>query len=234
MAKKKSFTEGSFEIPQMERNIKIKRKHKLSEKQAEILQTILSNEDGIVIIDGPAGTSKTYLAVYAALQDMANTGKTILYLRSVVENSNRKIGALPGTLYEKFHPFMAPLEEKMDEFLESQDIGFLKEHNMVEAKPINYLRGRDWKDKIVIIDEAQNLTKEELLTAMTRANKGTKIIMCGDLMQSDIRDGGYGEVCKKFSGKDSKKHNIFQFSFTEKDIVRSELVRFIVTKFKED
>jgi len=234
MAKKKAPKASSFEIPQMERNIPIERKHKLTTKQQTILQTILDEKTGIVIIDGPAGTSKTYLAIYAALQELNNRGTSLLYLRSVVENSARRIGHLPGTLHEKFCPFTAPLYDKLEEFICAQDIQYLRENELIDAKPINYLRGADWRYKFVVIDEAQNMTKEELLTAMTRANEGTKIILCGDTMQLDIKDSGFSEVCQKFADKQSLKMGIYQFSFDETDIVRSPLVRFIVTKFKEN
>lgn len=230
MARKTS-SKGSFEISQIEHKINIERKHKLTLKQQKILKTILNEKTGIVIIDGPAGTSKTYLAVYAGLQEIKDNGKHLMYLRSVVENSNRKLGALPGTLYEKFNPFMEPLMDKLDEFLSPLDIRHLHSEEMIDAKPINYLRGADWKDKFVIIDEAQNMTKNELLTALTRAGEGTKIILCGDLMQSDIRDGGFAEVCKKFADSESVKMGIHQFSFEIEDIVRSPLVKFIVSKF---
>jgi phosphate starvation-inducible PhoH-like protein len=232
MARKKAPQDGPFDIPQMERRININRKHKLTSKQQKILKTILSEEAGIVIIDGPAGTSKTYLAIYAALQEVASNGKPLLYLRSVVENSSRRVGHLPGTLYEKFSPFMLPLMDKLEEFLSIEDSKYLKDNLLVEALPINYLRGADWQNKIVVIDEAQNLTKEELVTILTRPNEGTKLIFCGDLMQTDIRDGGFREICYIFSGEDSKKMGIFQFSFTKDDIVRSKLVKFIVSKLQ--
>jgi len=233
MAKKNASKDSSFEIPQMEKNIHINRKHKLTAKQTKILKAILSSEGGVIIIDGPAGTSKTYLALYSALQDMLNTGRPIMYLRSVVESSTRRIGHLPGNLDEKFFPFTGPLDDKLEEFLEPMDIKYLKENLLIEARPINYIRGRDWKSKIVIIDEAQNLTREELLTAMTRASIDTKIIMCGDLMQSDIKDGGFEEICEKFADKESKNMGIHQFTFTKNDILRSPLVKFIVSKFQQ-
>lgn len=233
MAKKKAQA-GSFEIPQLERNVHIKKKHKLTRKQTEVLKAILSEIGGIVIIDGPAGTSKTYLSIYAALQDMLNTSRPILYLRSVAESSSRKMGHLPGNLEEKFFPFTGPLDDKLEEFLDVADVKWVKQEGLVEARPINYIRGRDWKNKIVIIDEAQNLTKDELLTAMTRANKDTKIILCGDLMQSDIKDGGFEEICEKFDNEESREMGIHQFCFTKNDILRSPLVKFIVSKFQEE
>lgn len=232
MARKKAAQDGSFEIPQLERNINIKRKHKLTTKQQDILKTILSDEAGIVIINGPAGTSKTYLAVYAGLQEVASRGKTMLYLRSVVENSSRRLGHLPGTIFEKFCPYMQPMMDKLEEFISPESASHLRQAGLIDAVPINYLRGADWKDKFVVVDEAQNMTEEELITIMTRANSGTKIIICGDLMQSDIKDGGFAVVSELFRGSDCDKMGIFNFDFTEDDIVRSELVKFIVKKLK--
>jgi phosphate starvation-inducible PhoH-like protein len=233
MGRKKTVKTDPFEIEQMGHNIKLERKHKLSAKQQAILKKIWDDKTGIVIIDGPAGTAKTYTAIYGALQEVKEKGKQLLYLRSLAESSQYRMGALPGTLYEKFDPFTDPLDDKLHEFLSPVDISYLREHVLVDMKPINYLRGADWKSKIVVIDEAQNLTRENLLTALTRAGEGTKVILCGDLMQSDIKESGYQEVCDKFNDKKSEKMGIYHFCFGVEDIVRSELVKFIVTKFHE-
>jgi len=234
MAKKKAEQkDSSFEIPQMERTIKINRQKKLTNVQQDILKTVLDDKTNIVIIEGPAGTAKTYIAVYAALQEIVSKGKSLLYLRSIVESARQKLGALPGAVYEKFGPFATPLEDKLEEFLHPHDANFLKENGYISPLPINYLRGASWRDKIVIIDEAQNLTRENLLTALTRAGEGTKVIICGDMMQPDIGDSGLREVCDKFKDKDSEDMGIYRFVLGVDDIVRSKLVKFIVSKFQQ-
>lgn len=234
MAKKKSLPkDGDFEIKQLEKSIKLKRKHKLTDKQKIILQTILDEESKIIMINGPAGTSKTYIALYSALQEILdNPEKTLLYLRSVVENSSRSIGLLPGSIEEKFFPYTLPLSDKLEEFLCVQDINYLLDSKTVEAMPINYLRGANWNDKIIILDEAQNINMDEFVTILTRIGENSKIIICGDLMQSDIRNSGLRKICDMFCDQKSQEMGIYSFCFDSSDIVRSEIVKFIVSRLE--
>lgn len=234
MAKKKSLPkDGDFEIKQLEKSIKLNRKHKLTEKQKRLLNIILDKESKIILINGPAGTSKTYIALYAALQELLdNPDKTLIYLRSIVENTRRTIGLLPGSIEEKFSPYTLPLSDKMEEFLSVQDINYLLDSRIVQAMPINYLRGASWNNKIIILDEAQNVSTDEFITILTRIGENSKMIICGDLMQSDIRYSGFKNICETFSCEDSKNMGIHQFSFDSSDIVRSAIVRFIVSKLE--
>jgi phosphate starvation-inducible PhoH-like protein len=231
--KKTSNGNGSFEIPQIERKLRVERKFKLTSLQQEILSAILDDKTNIVIINGPAGTSKTYIAMYAALQELLKSNeKAILYVRSAIESCSKGLGHLPGTIDEKFWPYTMPLMDKLGEFLKNGDINYVLDNEIVQAVPINYLRGADWKDKIVIVDEAQNITKNELITVLTRISEGSKLIMCGDSMQPDINDNGFMEIINIFSDNESEKMGILSFEFDEDDIVRSEIVKFIIKKLK--
>jgi len=234
MAKKKSLPkDGDFEIKQLEKSIKLKRKHKLTDKQKIILQTILDAESKITIINGPAGTSKTYIALYAALQEILDsTEKSLLYLRSVVENTRRSIGLLPGSIDEKFSPYTMPLADKMEEFLCPQDINYLLDSRIVQGMPINYLRGANWNNKIIILDEAQNICMDEFITILTRIGENSKMIICGDSMQKDISQSGFEDICHLFSDSESQNMGIRSFAFDSSDIVRSEIVKFIVSKLE--
>ena len=114
MAKPKKSVEGSVEIGSAERKIEFKqRKFKFSEKQKQLLDICLNPETKIVFISGAAGTSKTMMAAYASLNLLiAHRDWEMLYVRSIAESGDRGIGSLPGTVEEKFAPFMLPLEEK--------------------------------------------------------------------------------------------------------------------------
>jgi len=234
MARKRAAAkELLFEIPQMDYRFKVTRKYKLTVKQQEILGCILGDDSKIIIINGPAGTSKTYIAVYAALQQvLSDSVKSILYIRSATESCTRGLGHLPGDVSEKFSPYLEPWIDKLSEFLTKDVIKMLGDDGVINAKPINYLRGADWKDKIVIVDEAQNVTKEELVTVMTRMGEGTKLILCGDSMQSDIKSTGFIEIKRAFDDNESKKMGVYAFEFDENDVVRSKIVKFIIKKLK--
>ena len=162
MAKKPKKTKSAsmeLVIPQMKTQIKFKeRKFKFTEKQQQLLKILLTDETKIVFIAGPAGTSKTFMAVYAALNLIDNNEKDIIYIRTIAESGEKSLGSLPGTVGEKFQPYLLPLEDKIQEMIESTDAHRLRDDGRISASPVNFLRGSTLRDKIVIADEVQNFT----------------------------------------------------------------------------
>ena len=220
-----------LEFKQLNHKIKFKeRKFKFTENQIDFLKTTLDKNSKLLFLAGPAGTAKTYMAVYSALQILINSDleKNILYVRSIAESAQRNMGSLPGSIDEKFSVFASPFYDKLDEILNSTDISFLKEKNLFDCLPVNYIRGANWNDVIVIIDEAQNFSYYELLTALTRIGENSKIIICGDIMQSDIKNSGFKEIFNIFNDQESIENGVVCKEFTTNDIKRSEIVRFIV------
>jgi phosphate starvation-inducible PhoH-like protein len=205
-----------------------------TQKQKQLISILEDQNTSICFILGSAGTSKTLISAYCALQLIQkNPELNILYLRSVVESSPRSMGYLPGEMDEKFAPYLAPLEDKLEELIEPGHISNLKANKIIEGFPVNFLRGANWMDKIVIMDEAQNLETKEFLTILSRLGKGSKLFICGDPMQSDIHNSGLVEVHAAFDSPEAKKHGIRTFEFTDEDIVRSPVVKFIVEEFKK-
>mgnify|MGYP003654055651 FL=1 len=232
--KKTKSTSTEVIIPQMKTEIKFKeRKFKFTDKQQELLKILLADETKIVFIAGPAGTSKTFMAVYAALNLIDHNEKDIIYIRTIAESGEKSLGSLPGTVGEKFQPYLVPLEDKIQEIIEPTDAHRLKDDGRIYATPVNFLRGSTLRDKIVIADEVQNFTFKEITTLLTRIGDGSKIFLCGDFMQSDIRGrNGFIDFYNLFSDEDSAKHGVFSFEFSEEDIKRSEILKFIVRKIK--
>ena len=210
-------------------------KFELSKKQKEFLKITFDNNTKMIFVLGPAGSSKTFIATYAALQlfNMDNL-YDIFYVRTIAESAERSLGHLPGDMNEKFNPFAMPLEEKLKELIKEDRIKMLFDEGIVSCAPINYLRGASWRDKIVLADEAQNFTKKELITLITRIGENAKYFICGDLMQSDINGkSGLNEIAKNFDDEDSKKNGIHVFNFGKEDILRSEILKFIITKLEK-
>ena len=235
MAKKPKKQKSASEeviIPQMRAELKFKeRKFKFSEKQQQLLKILLSDESKIVFIAGPAGTSKTFMAVYAALNLINHNEKDIVYIRTIAESGEKSLGSLPGTVGEKFQPYLLPLEDKIQEIIEHTDAHRLKEDGRISATPVNFLRGSTLTDKIIIADEVQNFTAKEITTLITRIGEGSKIFLCGDFMQSDIKSkNGFFDFYNLFSDEESASRGIFSFEFTEEDIKRSEILKFVVKK----
>jgi phosphate starvation-inducible PhoH-like protein len=206
----------------------------LTEKQKKFIELALDKKVKLLLVSGPAGSTKTYLSVLASLM-LINEKKVsdILYVRSIVESADVKMGTLPGEADDKLSPYKRPLIDKLDELLPKEDIAYLIKDNRIEGLPIGYLRGLNWNAKAVVADEMQNCTKKELVTLMTRTGEFSKVFVCGDPQQSDINGrSGFQSIFNLFNDDESKEHGIYTFEFTEDDILRSALVKFIVQKIK--
>jgi len=234
MAKSKKSVDNSVEIGSMERKIDFKqRKFKFSSKQRELLEICLNPDTKAIFIAGPAGSSKTYMAIYAAMNLLASDRELeMTYIRSIAESADKGIGSLPGDVNEKFLPFSIPLDDKLDEIITATSSINMKKDQVIGIMPINFVRGSSWSDRIIVADESQNFSHKELVTLITRIGENAKLFVCGDLMQSDIRMSGFEEMIDLFDDEDSKSKGIHVFRFGNEDIYRSEILRFIVAKLE--
>ena len=174
------------------------------------------------------------MAVYAALNLLAiNREWDMTYIRSIAESADRGIGSLPGTVDEKFMPFLIPLEDKMEEIITAPTMVNLRKEQIINVLPVNFVRGASWTNKVVICDEAQNFSKKELITLITRIGEQSKLFICGDLMQSDIRFSGFNDFINLFDDEESRARGIHVFHFGKEDIYRSEILKFIVEKLEQ-
>lgn len=225
--------------PKVHQNGKIKDsitidERELTPKQLELLEILQNKNTKLVFISGPAGTSKTYTSILAGLH-LLNQKRIseIIYVRSVVESSDTKLGFLPGEMDEKMSPYVQPLIDKLEELISKSDIQKLKKEERIHGFPINFLRGLNWNAKCIVADEAQNMTKKELITLITRVGEFSKLYICGDADQSDINGkSGFIPTMNLFDDEESKNNGIYTFKFDEDDIVRSGLVKFILKKLK--
>lgn len=210
------------------------REFQWTKKQQDFIQLAQDKNTKILFVNGPAGSSKTLLAVYVSLL-MLNQRKLsdILYLRAAVESSDAKLGFLPGDLDNKIHYYGLPLLDKLDELLPQSQTDKLIKDERVSIFPVGFTRGLNWNAKAVIIDESQNLIQKELVTILTRLGQFTKCFVLADPNQSDIngKSGAFTKMCNHFNDEASKQMGIHYFEFTEDDIMRSELVKFLVKKF---
>lgn len=205
-----------FEVAEIEyANDKQKQVHKL-------IQTYTGT-----FIEGPAGTGKSHTATYEMLKGIANGtySKSIITRPTVV--AGEKMGYLPGNATEKTDPYLRPIYDMMNEMLGHKLADELKNKNIVETYPIQFMRGTTFHNAFILIDEAQNCTREELILALTRVGRNSKVVVTFDPSQTDLklRDGSPNlsgvELLRLFSNKP----NFGYFTFTHEDIMRSPFVK---------
>ena len=213
-------------------DFKINEDYKLTPKQVEFLVKALQKTTRMCMVDGPAGTAKTYLAVLTALKLLNRKQiENVIYIRSIVESASRSMGALPGELEEKFAPWSMPLIDKLEEITTAGAGGNLISKGYIKCIPVNFTRGLTFKNSCVIIDEAQNMTNPELTTILTRFGENSKYIVVGDTNQADIGvKSGFKNILEAFQEPICEDQGILTFNFDEEDIVRSEILRFIVER----
>jgi phosphate starvation-inducible PhoH-like protein len=207
-----------------------------TENQKNIISRFLDKGTKVLLLKGPAGTSKTTLAMYCGLTllNMRRISDMVL-VRSAVESSDSKLGFLPGTLDEKIAVYLTPFHDKFEELLCKAQLDRLQKDNRLTICPINFARGLHFSAKFVCADEVQNFSRREIHTLMSRIGEFSKVFLCGDPEQSDLPHGksGFNKVFDLFNNEESRQQGIFCMELGEEDIVRSELCRFITHKFKE-
>jgi phosphate starvation-inducible protein PhoH and related proteins len=180
---------------------------------------------------GPAGTGKTYLAVAHALREVLARRKRKLILTRPVVEAGERLGYLPGDLAQKLHPYLRPLYDAMESLIPPETMERLEENRIIEISPLAYMRGRSLNDCCVILDEAQNTTREQMKMFLTRLGEGTTAVVTGDITQIDLskaKDSGLLHVVRLLSGIPG-----IHFSyFTSRDVVRSRLVKRIVEAYE--
>lgn len=226
----------SQRIPQrdkLKQELSIYHRDDLTHKQKEFLGIILDKKTNIVFLKGPAGTSKTFLAVYAALIALSNKNQSdILYVRAPIE-VGKSIGHLPGTEAEKVNAYLAPLYDKVEELLPKNEAEMLLKDSRIAGTVPNYLRGQNWNARFVIVDEAQNLGPVEMKVIISRLGKYGKLIFLADESQADIK--GPVEFLRYFdlfNNEESKEYGIHALSFAREDIVRSPILGYILDRIE--
>lgn len=198
-----------------------------TDRQADMIESYLSGNH--IVADGSAGTGKTYVGLWLALNtilDKESNQNKIIIVRSNV-GTGKEVGHLPGDLVEKMAPFETPYRDVLADLLgKPSSYDDMKEADKVEFMPVAFIRGLSWDNAVVVIDEAQNMDAQTLHTIMTRIGKNTRVIVCGDRSQNDLRydkktPSGFDDMIRIVDVMESMDRIIF----TKDDIVRSGFVK---------
>ena len=196
--------------------------------QKEYVKSIREND--IVFGIGPAGTGKTYIAVAMAINAFKNKEVSKIILARPAVEAGERLGFLPGDLQDKVDPYLRPLYDALYDVLGRDAALRLKEKEIIEVVPLAYMRGRTLDNSFIILDEAQNTTKEQMKMFLTRMGFGSKVVVTGDVTQVDLPRGkqsGLVEATRVLNNV-----NGIEFCYLkDTDVVRHELVRRIINAY---
>lgn len=195
--------------------------------QGEYLEAIKSND--IIFGIGSAGTGKTFIAAsYAASQLFHRKVDKVILTRPNIE-TGRGLGFLPGTLEEKYAPYLLPFDAIFNKALGKGFYEYCLKSKDIEPTPLGFLRGSTFENCIVLVDEAQNCTKEEMKMLLSRIGKNCKMIFSGDHEQSDIEYSGLEDAVERLDGI----NGIQIVEFLDQDIVRSKMCKEIIMAYRD-
>lgn len=204
--------------------------HPKTPGQKRYVDAIRSNE--ITFGIGPAGTGKTYLAMAMAISALQDGLVSKIVLSRPVLEAGENMGFLPGTVDEKIDPYMRPLYDSLFDMMDGYRAQALLESKTIDVAPLAFMRGRTLNDSFIILDEAQNTTREQMKMFLTRLGHGSRMVVTGDLTQSDLglKKTGLQDACEVL-------HDIKSIAFchlTSSDVVRHSLVSKIIAAYEKD
>jgi phosphate starvation-inducible PhoH-like protein len=192
------------------------------------VETIKQND--ITFGIGPAGTGKTYLAMAVAVSYLKqNKVNRIILTRPAVE-AGEKLGFLPGSLEEKVDPYLRPLYDALYDMVDPEKVADMLEKKVIEVAPLAFMRGRTLNDAFIILDEAQNTTKEQMKMLLTRIGFGSKAVITGDITQIDLPKTSQSGLVEAMNVLQDVK-GIGFVKFSEKDVVRHPIVQRIIEAY---
>ena len=199
-----------------------------SENQQQLIDAYEKTD--MVFAVGPAGTGKTYLSIALAVKALKEKAiKKIILSRPAVE-AGEKLGFLPGDMKDKIDPYLQPLYDALEDMIPAVKLQDMMEKHIIQIAPLAFMRGRTLSDAVVILDEAQNTTSQQIRMFLTRMGMNTKMIITGDLTQIDLpreQRSGLKEALKILDGVEG----IGVVKLGQKDIVRHKLVTRIVNAY---
>jgi phosphate starvation-inducible PhoH-like protein len=198
--------------------------------QRNYVEAIQKND--IVFGVGPAGTGKTYLAVAMAVAALKKEQVTRIILTRPAVEAGEALGFLPGDLQEKITPYLRPLYDSLRDMLDAEEIERSVARQTIEVAPLAYMRGRTLSNAFVILDEAQNTTTEQMFMLLTRMGPNSKCVVTGDVTQIDLPSNKRSGLVEALQALKNVNGISFVY-FNERDVVRHELVRAVISAYQQ-
>jgi len=207
-------------------------RHRIAAKNLSQRRYIeLMQEHDLVFAVGPAGTGKTYLAMAMAVAALNRHEVSRVVLTRPAVEAGERLGFLPGTMAEKVNPYLRPLYDALHDMMDFEKAARLIDRGVIEVAPLAFMRGRTLNDSFVILDEAQNTTREQMKMFLTRLGFSSRAVVTGDVTQIDLphqRESGLVEAARILAGIDA----IGFMQFSKADVVRHPLVQSIIDAYE--
>jgi len=210
-------------------NNELLKRVQLRQSQQKYLNQIENNE--ITFCHGPAGTSKTFTACFAALKLLKEKKIKQIILCKPIQEAGEKLGFLPGDKDEKVDPYMKSYKSNIEKIIGHEETKILFDKNIIKFEPLAYMRGDTFDDSLMILDEAQNATFKQLMLFVTRMGKDSKVIVTGDVSQHDIAASRVS--LPNFIELIGNVKGVGTHIFNDKDIVRAKILQDIVKRYDQ-
>jgi phosphate starvation-inducible PhoH-like protein len=222
---------GLDELSRTRLNVSARRAPVIAKTQNQRVYVEAIQARDIVFGIGPAGTGKTYLAMAAAVSALKQDRVSRIILTRPAVEAGEALGFLPGDLREKIMPYLRPLYDALQDMLEPEELQRCLERNIIEIAPLAYMRGRTLARSFVVLDEAQNTTTEQMFMFLTRLGQDSKCVITGDQTQIDLPSNRRSGLVEAVQALRSVPGIEF-CHFTDKDVVRHELVAAIIRAYR--
>ena len=201
-------------------------------KQSELIRLLNINNNHIVFATGPAGTGKTLISTLYAIRRFKEGSIDKIVITRPAVSVDEQHGFLPGTLIEKMTPWTKPIMDVFEEYYSPKEIKYLLDENLIEIAPLAFMRGRTFKNSVIIADEMQNATDSQMKMLLTRIGEGSKLVITGDLDQHDrgYNDNGLKKFMERLNAKKAKMIASVEFNF--KEIERHPVVSEVLSLYE--
>jgi phosphate starvation-inducible PhoH-like protein len=206
--------------------------------QKEYKNSLENSKINLIVCCGPAGTGKTLLACQYAIESLINNNINKIIITRPAICIDENIGYLPGNIQSKMQPWMIPIYDIFEEYYSKKDLNQLINDNIIEICPLTFIQGRTFKNSIVIADEMQNSTPNQMFMLLTRLGIKSKMIITGDLEQTYNKNNGLNDINNKLTSnyptkKEMNDDSIDLITLTKSDIQRSNIVKVINNLYKD-
>ena len=204
-----------------------------TEKQKAFIDIALQKQTNYIFCQAPAGVGKTLLSVYIGLKLLKEGRiKNIYFVRNPVESSSYGLGFLAGDLGAKMDPYIQPMMDHLNELLSPVQIKALLISGHIQSVPVGFLKGRTFNSSLIIADEVEDFQVVDFRLIMGRLGKFSKMLLIGDVDQTNVKGNGFQKVCDIFNSPECVENGIYYFAFTTADIMRNKILGYVIERFK--